>query len=70
MTFSVPKCVSMMVLIGGDPRVIGAHDTAVSIALQEVQALVSARLTVDEVTAFSGYRARGSPGRHRRTPAP
>lgn len=50
LTFSAPKSVSMMALIGGDRRLIDAHDTAVSIALQEVQDLASARVTVNKVT--------------------
>jgi conjugative relaxase-like TrwC/TraI family protein len=36
-TFSAPKSVSVQALIGGDARLIGAHDKAVRIALAEME---------------------------------
>lgn len=38
MTFSAPKSVSIMALVGGDDRLIGAHDKAVKTALTWVEA--------------------------------
>lgn len=51
LTFSTPKSVSMMALIGGDRRLIEAHNAAVSVVLQEIEGLASARITVDKVTS-------------------
>lgn len=45
LTFSAPKSVSMMALIGGDRRFIDAHNRAVDMAMKEVEALVSTRIT-------------------------
>lgn len=50
LTFSAPKSVSIMALVGGDRRLIEAHNKAVSVALKEVQDLASARITRDGVT--------------------
>lgn len=43
LTFSAPKSVSMMALIGGDKRLIDAHNSAVAVAMKEVEALASVR---------------------------
>ncbi|MBF7997486.1 conjugative relaxase [Rahnella sp. SAP-29] len=45
LTFSAPKSVSMLALIGGDRRFIDAHNRAVGVAMKEVEALVSSRIT-------------------------
>lgn len=45
LTFSAPKSVSVMALIGEDRRFIEAHNRAVAVAMQEVEQLVSARMT-------------------------
>jgi len=45
LTFSAPKSVSMLALIGGDRRFIDAHNEAVNVAMKEVEALGSARIT-------------------------
>lgn len=50
LTFSAPKSVSMMALIGDDRRFIEAHNRAVSTAMTEVEGLASARVTEDKVT--------------------
>ncbi|WP_342221485.1 MobF family relaxase [Candidatus Fukatsuia endosymbiont of Tuberolachnus salignus] len=51
LTFSSPKSVSVLALIGGDPRFIEAHHAAVSVAMQEVETLSCARITKDKKTA-------------------
>ncbi|MFV8762099.1 conjugative transfer relaxase/helicase TraI [Yersinia enterocolitica] len=45
LTFSAPKSVSVMALVGEDRRFIDAHNQAVAAVMQEVEKLVSARLT-------------------------
>lgn len=45
LTFSAPKSVSMLALIGGDKRLLEAHNEAVGVAMKEVEALASARIT-------------------------
>ena len=45
LTFSAPKSVSMMALIGEDKRVLAAHNKAIDVVIREVEKLVSARLT-------------------------
>lgn len=45
LTFSAPKSVSMLVLIGGDKRLLEAHNEAVGVVMKEVEALASARIT-------------------------
>jgi conjugative relaxase-like TrwC/TraI family protein len=35
MTFSAPKSVSVMAIVGGDERLVAAHETAVREALEE-----------------------------------
>jgi conjugative relaxase-like TrwC/TraI family protein len=44
LTFSAPKSVSITALVGGDLRVREAHKASVSIALDETEAFVEARL--------------------------
>ncbi|MCU7296884.1 conjugative transfer relaxase/helicase TraI [Escherichia albertii] len=45
LTFSAPKSVSVMALVGEDRRFIEAHNRAVAVVMQEVEKLVSARIT-------------------------
>ncbi|MFW7208747.1 conjugative transfer relaxase/helicase TraI [Enterobacter sp. BNK-13] len=45
LTFSAPKGVSMAILIGGDKRLLEAHNRAVEITMREVESLVTARIT-------------------------
>ncbi|MBF4180368.1 conjugative transfer relaxase/helicase TraI [Lelliottia nimipressuralis] len=45
LTFSAPKGVSMAILIGGDKKLLDAHNRAVEITMREVESLVTARLT-------------------------
>ncbi|ENP3041747.1 conjugative relaxase, partial [Salmonella enterica] len=47
LTFSAPKSVSMMVMLGGDKRLIEAHNQAVDIAVRQVEALASTRVMTD-----------------------
>lgn len=47
LTFSAPKSVSMQALIGGDYRLIEAHDRAVTKALKYAETLISYRLMKD-----------------------
>lgn len=50
LTFSAPKSVSMQALIGGDPRLIAAHDRAVAVALRYAEGLVGYRKTTEGTT--------------------
>lgn len=50
LTFSAPKSVSVMALVGEDRRFIDAHNNAVKAVMQEVEQLVSARITEDGKT--------------------
>jgi conjugative relaxase-like TrwC/TraI family protein len=43
-TFSAPKSVSLVALVGGDDRVRGAHREAVAAALRELEPYVQARM--------------------------
>lgn len=47
-TFSPPKSVSVAALVGGDARIIRAHDAAVKIALRELEAFACARIRSDQ----------------------
>ncbi len=49
-TFSAPKSVSMQVLIGGDTRLLDAHEKAVARALDYTQTLSAYRVTENGVT--------------------
>ncbi|HZI87859.1 MAG TPA: MobF family relaxase [Pyrinomonadaceae bacterium] len=43
-TFSAPKSVSLAALVGGDKRILEAHDRSVDLALTELEKYVQARL--------------------------
>ncbi|EEF4506785.1 conjugative transfer relaxase/helicase TraI [Salmonella enterica] len=45
LTFSAPKSVSMMILIGGDTRLLDAWNRSVGNGMKEVEKLISARIT-------------------------
>ncbi|EJS8541100.1 conjugative transfer relaxase/helicase TraI [Salmonella enterica] len=45
LTFSAPKSVSMMILIGGDTRLLDAWNRSVESGMKEVEKLISARIT-------------------------
>ena len=45
LTFSAPKSVSMMILIGGDTRLLDAWNRSVENGMKEVEKLISARIT-------------------------
>lgn len=49
-TFSAPKSVSMQSLIGGDERLVDAHERAVAKAMEYVQGLATYRVTEGGVT--------------------
>jgi conjugative transfer relaxase protein TraI len=51
LTFSAPKSVSMLALIGDDKRFLDAHNQAVKDTIAEVEQLVSTRITTDKVGA-------------------
>lgn len=50
LTFSAPKSVSVMAMLGGDKRLIEAHNRAVDVALKQVEALASTRVMRDGVS--------------------
>ncbi|WP_410738760.1 conjugative transfer relaxase/helicase TraI [Citrobacter freundii] len=50
LTFSAPKSVSVMALVGEDRRFIEAHNRAVAVVMKEVEHLVSARITQEGKT--------------------
>ncbi|MEG5888122.1 conjugative transfer relaxase/helicase TraI [Enterobacter ludwigii] len=54
LTFSAPKGVSMMILMGGDKRLAEAWNRSVDTAIQEVEKTVSARITENGKTATVG----------------
>ena len=43
-TFSAPKSVSLAALVGGDERILEAHDRSVDVALQELEKYTQARI--------------------------
>lgn len=43
LTFSAPKSVSIMAMLGGDKRLIDAHNKAVDVALNQLESLASTR---------------------------
>jgi conjugative relaxase-like TrwC/TraI family protein len=43
-TFSAPKSVSLAALVGGDERIVEAHDRSVDVALNELEKYVQARM--------------------------
>lgn len=58
LTFSAPKSVSMMAMLGGDKRLIEAHNQAVDFAVRQVEALASTRVMTDgqSETVLTGNR--------------
>ncbi|MBK0079761.1 conjugative relaxase [Kosakonia sp. S58] len=52
LTFSAPKSVSILALVGGDKAMLEAHQHAVRVAAGYVEKLVSARETVDGKTSI------------------
>lgn len=52
LTFSAPKSVSILGLIGGDKEMVEAHNHAVRVAAGYVEKLISARSTTDGVTSI------------------
>lgn len=52
LTFSAPKSVSLLALVGGDKAMLDAHNQAVQIAAGYVEKLISARDTKDGVTSI------------------
>ncbi|WP_174560979.1 MobF family relaxase [Escherichia coli] len=57
LTFSAPKSVSVMALVGEDRRFIEAHNRAVAVVMQEVEKLVSARITEEGKTETTQFQA-------------
>lgn len=47
LTFSAPKSVSLMTMLGGDKRLIDAHNHAVTEAVRQVESLASTRVMTD-----------------------
>lgn len=56
LTISAPKSVSIMALVGGDERLVTAHDAAVRVALERAEACVAARAQMagETVTITTG----------------
>jgi len=52
LTFSAPKSISMLILAGGDKRLLQAHHEAVKDAMSVIEQMISARDTKDGVTAI------------------
>jgi conjugative relaxase-like TrwC/TraI family protein len=50
LTFSAPKSVSIQLLVGGDKRLLQAHETAVARALDHAETLAACRVTADGLT--------------------
>lgn len=51
LTFGAPKSLSILALLGGDTRLIDAHNDAVRLVMLEVEKSVNTRLTHDGVTS-------------------
>ncbi len=52
-TFSMPKSISILALIGGDKRLLECHENAVRVTLSEIEKnLAEARITIDGHTSF------------------
>lgn len=47
LTFSAPKSISVMAMLGGDTRLIDAHNRAVDTAIRQVEAMASTRVMTD-----------------------
>jgi len=56
LTFSAPKSVSILAEIGGDKRLIEAHDQAVTLALAEIEQLASARRSVSGTMTYEATK--------------
>ncbi|HGV9240608.1 TPA: conjugative transfer relaxase/helicase TraI [Klebsiella aerogenes] len=50
LTFSAPKSVSMLAMLGGDKRLIDAHNRAVTVALNQMESLAGTRVQKDGVS--------------------
>ncbi|HCJ6654088.1 TPA: conjugative transfer relaxase/helicase TraI [Klebsiella oxytoca] len=50
LTFSAPKSVSILAMLGGDKRLIDAHNRAVTVALNQVESLAGTRVQKDGVS--------------------
>ncbi|MEN4128679.1 conjugative transfer relaxase/helicase TraI [Serratia marcescens] len=50
LTFSAPKGISVLAMLGGDKRLIAAHNHAVEVALREVEKLASTRSMTEGVS--------------------
>lgn len=47
LTFSAPKSISVMAMLGGDTRLIDAHNRSVDVAIKQVEAMASTRVMTD-----------------------
>lgn len=47
LTFSAPKSVSVMAMLGGDKRLIDAHNQAVTVAVKQLETLAATRVMTD-----------------------
>ncbi|WP_159307431.1 MobF family relaxase, partial [Klebsiella pneumoniae] len=47
LTFSAPKSVSMLAMLGGDKRLIDAHNRAVTEAVRQLETLAATRVMTD-----------------------
>jgi len=47
LTFSAPKSISVMAMLGGDTRLIDAHNRAVDTAIKQIEAMASTRVMTD-----------------------
>ena len=52
LTFSAPKSISMLILAGGDKRLLQAHHEAVKDAMSVIEQMISARDTKEGVTSI------------------
>lgn len=50
LTFSAPKGISVLAMLGGDKRLIAAHNHAVEVAVREIEKLASTRVMTDGVS--------------------
>ncbi|MBH2766566.1 conjugative transfer relaxase/helicase TraI [Serratia marcescens] len=50
LTFSAPKGISVLAMLGGDKRLIAAHNHAVEVAVREVEKLASTRVMTEGVS--------------------
>jgi conjugative relaxase-like TrwC/TraI family protein len=59
MTFSAPKSVSVMAIVGGDERLVAAHRTAVREALEEAEKYSATRVRLAGLNEKSSHRKLG-----------